>query len=417
MDSWHRIRTLRDVGRHWLSGAPSCLSVPADPYLARLAHYHGMSPILARLAQEGRLDYGSRDMERALSFQARDQAVRSLYLLGELSWLTRTFTAEGLRHLAFKGPTLSYLAYGDPGLRAMCDLDVLIAQEDIEPAEALLAGRGYRAAERATPGAMHRNWAYHAKYEGPGPGSVELHWRLLPRDLSNRWPDRSPLPHAVLLDLGGVTVPTLAPDDLALYLAIHGAKHGWERLEWLLSFAALGGRLDSWSGIVERASATGNLRCLLLAWMLATELLGAEAPPAIRDRLPADAALDRLAHQVSAGLHRSVPDSPARSHKTTVLRLQDDLRGRARCFAASLVTPAPPDLATLPLPAVLNPLYRVIRPLRLGLVAAWTVLRPGKATSQRRKPGVRLFFRPPVPSAPSRPRRGPFRRASSGYPT
>jgi len=69
----------------------------------------------------------------------------------------------------------------------------------------------------------------------------------------------------------------LGGEDLALFLCAHGAKHLWERLEWLCDLAALLARrpgLD-WDAMLARARRRGAERIVLLALHLAHELLGA----------------------------------------------------------------------------------------------------------------------------------------------
>jgi hypothetical protein len=240
---------------------------------------------------------------------------------------------------------------------------------------------------------------------------LELHWRLTERYLSVHLPVHRLWERLAPVPLAGRMVPTFAPEDLLLYLCIHGGKHEWERLEWLCSVAWLVAacpRMD-WAAIRRQARASGTERLLSLGLLLARELLGVEVPgetgmqgSGIRDHgsgeaAPArehicfperrplvsdfaavgrDRASRRLAVEIGARLFQPEKQVHARGKwYFYLLRSRERWRDRARivCFS-SVRMPHPSSRELVTLPAHLFFLYYLFRPARLlsaSMAAAW----------------------------------------------
>lgn len=62
----------------------------------------------------------------------------------ELSGLLADLRSAGLETIVLKGAALIELIYGNPALRPMIDLDLLLHKQDIPQAIELFAGRGYQ---------------------------------------------------------------------------------------------------------------------------------------------------------------------------------------------------------------------------------------------------------------------------------
>ena len=68
---------------------------------------------------------------------------------------------------------------------------------------------------------------------------VELHWRLEDRYLKFPFGTETLWSSASPERLFGNPVTALSPEMLFLYLCMHGAKHYWERLEWIACLPAV----------------------------------------------------------------------------------------------------------------------------------------------------------------------------------
>ena len=94
-------------------------------------------------------------------------------------------------------------------------------------------------------------------------------------------------------------VPTLAPDDLALFLAAHGTKEGWKKLIWVCDFAELPRKYQNihWTAVLDRARRSHSTRALLLAVLLSSKLLDTPIPMRLLDLALNDPTVQALAQQ------------------------------------------------------------------------------------------------------------------------
>jgi hypothetical protein len=175
---------------------------------------------------------------------------------------------------------------------------------------------------------------------------------------------------AVRVSLEGGEVLTMGPLDTALYLAVHGTKHGWAILGAVCDLAAAltpAQALDV-DQLLAEATQFGCLHMLLLGAALARNLLGAALPQLLARRIAATPAINALAIGVERRMFKYVGlRSGLYLDWFVSLRLLQNHRSRLRYFAARAFRPAPEDLEFMELPARLYPLYFPLRPFRLLL--------------------------------------------------
>ncbi len=132
------------------------------------------------------------------------------------------------------------MAYGDLSLRQFGDLDILIHKRDLLRAKELLISQGYQLKLTDAQEAAHiYSYCTLPFVRTNGKILVELHWALT----GKHWPfpfdfDRLRA-HLIPVSCGEAQLFSLRPEDLLLFLCVHGAKHHWERLMWICDVAAL----------------------------------------------------------------------------------------------------------------------------------------------------------------------------------
>lgn len=299
---------------------------------------------------------------------------RNLVLSRELVRLAKAFESHGILAIPFKGPVLAASVYGECALRQFVDLDFLIHKRDVLRARDLLISDGYRPRRQ-------RNDAQEAAYlrvgheyefvHNDGGVGVDLHWRITPRRLFSQFPFERLWDQAIPVSLNGTMVLSLAPEDLIMILSVHGAKHMWQRLQWICDIAEVvraHPQID-WARLMGRAGELGCQRMVCLGLLLATDLLDAPVPTGIAQRLYTTSQVASLATKVSKGLFgqpctRLGPLEVFRFHLAVRERVQD----KARClvfFLHSAITPTYGDWELLPLPSCLFFVYYMLRPFRV----------------------------------------------------
>ena len=284
-----------------------------------------------------------------LSRSRFDNAVWALNRTAQLIEILDAFDSADVSAVPYKGPVLGTQLYGSGALRIFSDLDIIVRPRDVSRARRVLIGLGYEPRAPITDVEVefmvrHR---YHEAFVRGAHGPVELHWSFTNReiafaiDLDEAWTRlRS-------VELHGRTVPTLHPEDLLLILSVHGAKHRWDRLEWLAGLAELIRQSEEmrWESVLARAKKLGVRRTLSLGLLLAVDLLEAPVPEPVVHRIRADRRLPPLVEQVREVL-REPPagwelENRIRRDRFRIL-LQERFRDRLRFVWNRATTPSDP---------------------------------------------------------------------------
>lgn len=348
--------------------------------LVSLARRHRLTPLVALHLRSVR-DLVPTNIDEELGRARHSNALWALKRTGELFEILDAFSAEDLVVVPYKGPALGSQLYGSAALRIFGDLDIVVRPQDVHDARRLLAGLGY--APRVTLDdaevqfmIRHR---YHEEWLRDDGGQVELHWRFTNReiafdlDLDHTW-DR-----LRTVDLHERCVPVFHPEDLILMLIVHGAKHRWDRLEWLAGLAELIRQSDEidWDEVMDRASGLGIRRATALGLQLAVDLLDAPVPASLRHRIRSDPTVAQLAGEVVELLDRE-PEGWSLANRFDrdrfTLRSQERMRDRVRYLWHRTLTPSDPGRWEVrKLGPWIVPLHALPRPFRLArqLYSAW----------------------------------------------
>lgn len=340
-------------------------------YLLKAASDHGLLPLLStHLDTHGRNLIPPETLQRLrkVLFSSRQD---NLYLIRRLLSVMQLFKANGIRALAFKGPILGAVLYGDLALRQAGDLDILIAKSDFKRAKDLLQSDSYRMEPQLTAAQQASHLRFHCEIQFIHQDQfsvVDLHWGLTPKtfpfdlcleDLFNR---------STSISLAGQTIETFATEDLLLYLCVHGAKHYWGKLEWVASIAEIIRSHDEldWSLVVRLTRESESEALLSLGLLLAENLFAIERLPQIDELLNRREAMARCAVRLQERLFAWRPE-PTDQLETFRWNLQFMSRRRDAVagLLRSVLVPTIADWQAVRLPDPLYPLYYGLRPIRL----------------------------------------------------
>jgi hypothetical protein len=381
----HRLRTLLKPDVNW-----DRVFVAADK--------HRIVPLVNQCLSAARLkEVPLKALERFRA-HARFGAKRNLALAAELQRLLHMFQAHGIQAVPLKGPLLALTAYGDLALRQFLDLDILVRKEDFRQATDLLLGRAYR---------LMNDHDYEWQFLRTASGTwVDIHWDLV----KDNWP--YPIIADGLWDrleaftLGGQEIRTLGPEDLLLFLCVHGAKHVWQRLSWLCDLAACiraHPGLD-WPGVVQLAKRLGSQRMLFLGVLLASDVLGAGIPRGVLRPARADGLARFLAVTIQRRFYAEA-DELLYPHNRFRLMMHGPPRHRSwyvfcdyyQRYFSRWVTPCERDRALIALPPFLHFLYYPLRFLRLVRTYGWRPWTRGIKREDNPPPAAGLGKPAPAP--------------------
>jgi len=337
--------------------------------LLRLAHVHGLLPLLHSHAVSGAVPWPA-DARADLDAGARDITHRNLALTAELLALLRLCADHAIPVVPLKGPVLAQQIYRSVALRRLGDLDLLVREEDLVRYMRLLEARGYQLApgSASAEDEFDRRSSHHVAVVDPRRRiTVELHRCLLRPRARGRWELDMIAPRLEERRFMGWPVSVLPPEDLLVYLCEHGAEHSWTRLEWLVAVAELlrSGQVRDWTRVWQWARELGTTRRIGAALLLADTLFGAGAAgvPVPSDRSAQAANRVVVLRRLATDPLRTL-ESPW--ERFGYLFLTDRTSAaRLRRSWATLMTPSLADRQAFPLPKSLSVLYRAARPLRL----------------------------------------------------
>ena len=337
--------------------------------LVLLAAQHGVRSNLLRCLSD--LSWASTPpvVRQGLQQFQRYHLPRTLSVSNELVSVATALSDADIPFATFKGPILALELYGDLALREYSDVDLIVPAAEMERAEQVLAARGYRnvQGDRAFRQAFLRHQRQYAFVRDDFDAAIDLHWAFTADPLPFPLRPSEIWSRLAFVSLGGRSVPTLAPEDLALLLAGHGTKEGWRNLGWVCDFAMLVERIPDldWSRIHHRARENRTGDVVLLACAMAHRLLDTPLPSALAGAVGRSRRVEALASGLIARLRSAPPEDIARETLEDSL-LCDHARDRIWSAVKLALAPTPSDHEAMPLPPPLWWVYRLTRPIRLG---------------------------------------------------
>jgi hypothetical protein len=252
------------------------------PMLLTLCENHRVLPLVHRaLAANGA------EIPQTFLDAVHDSQCSTERLAVELELLLTSFAQHRIEVIPLKGPVLAEALYGDVTMRPCADLDLLVRVRDFSRAETLLVEAGWKASAPADE--------YHRKFVRDGI-LVELHFGVIspltfPFDLNGVWS------RAQNATFRGHPLKMISETDRCLYLLLHGLKHAYGKLIWILDAALAlkaAGRDGNSRELLERARAQALQKVLYIGCEMVREVFPrhlpeslaaalAESPKAMRD--------------------------------------------------------------------------------------------------------------------------------------
>jgi hypothetical protein len=365
------------------------------PHLLDILQHHQVTALVSRNLEACAAEYVPQEPLTTLRTRAVENVRASFQNISELVRLVALFREEHIEVRVLKGAPLAIAAFGDPTLRGTGDIDLLIGEPDLLKANAILRSVGYLPSEPAAwlTAKRMRSYIAHQKdfsYESRQTGMViDLHWRFF---RNHQLPSNAGLKETGLswVQLGPECIPTLPPEQLFLYLCVHGALDGWLRLKWLADIGALlnGFSQEQIRAIAQTAMARRILPEFSAAVLLCQQELGFERLPAecLDPREPSVARILRLARRLMAA-NDHCPDRNHVSSATWFLNeffLHSSLSYRAELIQRSLFRPRVWEQVSLP--DALFPLYAILSPVEWLTFRVQRLMRASPRPSEKREP-------------------------------
>lgn len=359
---------------------------PPDPekLLQLLRLHHLTSVVYLTFKQSELLNDLSPVLQEQLTTQHQRFLHQNLKLTTETIKLIKQFQQADIRVIPLKGTLLSQQLYGSFIHRDSSDIDLLVEPGAYDAATTILERLNYHREEYGqswTPTQKQLYVQQRGEVTFLNPTNritIDLHARwssnkhLFTLSFDDAWQQATQLPIA-----NDNAIPVLGLPHQLLYLSVHGAKHRWERLSWLLDIAQLLQISDSLEidSVQKTAQTLGIERPIQQALELIPKWLSYEPPNLLQQQGNQSAVMQWLvttaSHQIRDRQDKLADDQLPHTNFIPLqrmlnlwqyqLRLKPGLAYRQACFTGSLFSIR--DWQMLPLPEPLWFLYIPLRPL------------------------------------------------------
>jgi len=341
--------------------------------LIPLAIRHGILPLIYKTLKPLNDEHLTHNDEILSNLKAHYIGIsqRNMLMSAELICIMKLLEENNIEALAFKGPTLAQMAYGDITLRQYSDLDILVQRKDFRMIAAKILTKGYEPlypidafTEDMVMFEMNNDCPFYDVKRGL---AVEVHWDFF-RKLALPTKKFKPWEETKTVTINGYKIQTLCNETHLLYHSLHGSKHVWERLEWIVDidrFIRAMPDLD-WDKILKMAKGMGAQKMFLLGIALSQRYFQTPLPANIRT-LCQESDLEPSITYVESEFNSDDPspeDSLVKLSK--VVGLRDNLYYKTLTILEFLFRPGINERRTIILSDKLFWLYWPLRPFGMG---------------------------------------------------
>lgn len=335
------------------------------------ARNHAVLPLLYRTLEIHAHDTMPPETITELKQQNRTIIQHNMLMCAELAVLDKMAKAMHINLIPFKGPALAQIAYGDITMRQYSDLDILIQRKDFRALATNMLARGYESLfpiEKFSGDKvmfdMNNDCPF---YDNHRQLAIELHWDFfrklaLPTEYFLPWDEQENV------TIYHHTFKTLSHETHLLYQSLHGSKHVWERLGWIVDidrFIRAIPRLN-WDKIITMAKNLGALKMFLLGIGLADRYFQTPLPENIRQKCERSE-LTPFIDYVESTLIRGGPVPENNLAKfSKIIKLRDTFYHKTLMLLEFTFRPGINERHTIILPDKFFWFYWLLRPFGMG---------------------------------------------------
>lgn len=307
--------------------------------------------------------------------------LRNLLAIDTFLHCKQLLAAEGIDAVIFKGLILAADVYEHLALRQFGDIDVLVRQQRMPQARAILQEHGYRPVYPAgmlidpqiqrlslTQTQIYDRYYHELTLQSrDNLMQIDLHWGLSPR-LYPTDPDLTTIWEGVrTASLNGHDVLTLSHEHQLLNTCIHATKDRWRSLKWVVDIDRLIRSKDNldWVHLKALASTSQSERILTFGMRLSQLLLDTPIPTSgsiSEMRMPSQSDLSAILKVLFRPDKPKPRALPCLGINPVYLRLCGGWSLRMRYLYRALTLPRPEDEVMFGLRQQQYPLWRLRRP-------------------------------------------------------
>lgn len=165
-----------------------------------------------------------------------DIVKQNMLMTSELIKVIKILEENNMEAISFKGPVLSQLAYGDVVSRQYCDLDILVKKEKVNILKDLMKTINFKRNLELTS-EQEQIWiknAHDISFSSINNINFEFHWSMLDLDHPINLENINFFENIKKTKINDFEINNISNEEFLIYLCIHGSKHLYERIEWVV---------------------------------------------------------------------------------------------------------------------------------------------------------------------------------------
>ena len=341
--------------------------------IINLATSHGILPLVYKAIKESLEEASASNIHMLSTLKLHYMSIvqSNMSMSSELIKLLHTLKKEHIEVIAFKGPTLAQVAYGDITLRQYGDIDILIKNKDRRKVIDRMTERGY-IPEIALNPKTEKTFFSHvnviAFYHPVSYIRIEIHWELLSKNYAISWEEADLWQTQTSIEMNKHHISILSTEQLLLYLCVHSAKHLYERIEWICDIDRLtraNPNMD-WETVSSEAAKLGVSRIVHLSLALCETLFELKLPQIIKEESQKDKVMQKLKNTIiKQNFGHTSPFKKSYHYFILMWKMRNKLSDKLSFVFLGIFTPTIDDFLFMQLPNKLSFLYILLRPYRL----------------------------------------------------
>ena len=333
-----------------------------------MAYSHGIFPLVYRSLKEFQQLIPD-DIFIRMKQHYMDIVKQNMLMTSELMKVVKILEENNIESISFKGPVLSQLAYGDVVSRQYCDLDILVDENNIDKVCNLLKEKNYRFDELLFEKIFENKSIFHdITIYKENIVNIEFHWRLFSDEYKTDFTSLNLNDYVTYSSISNIQLKIFKNELTLLYLSIHGTKHNWERVEWLVDIVKLVENTQlNWDEVFYIARVTKNEKILFTTLKLCVNILDLKLSDLVKTKI--DKKIEQFAKSFeNLFIERFNNTLLQEEGSKNISKIQYDLletNDSKIAFIISLLKPTQLEYSLIKLPKYLNFVYYVIRPFNV----------------------------------------------------
>ncbi len=294
MAAHHQARILLEIVRQrWDEARELVLRHPVEPesFIAQCVECDIHPWVDHLLRSEDRIDLVGERTATLLEQMRHKVRNDNMLLLARAEQALDLLKGVGVTPIVLKGLDLLHRLYGRFDQRTIDDVDLLVGEDQLTVALAVLEKAGWRSPPEPQRTHYIRS-SHHLPLQGPGPINVEfeLHWNIAQEE-RYRIDGEGLIERSQPLDISGRAVLRLEDHDLVAHILVHHLSHYFDRrLKWLVDLQHIVAQpAFSWEMVVERIRQWGAVAASAISLLHMKKLMPDLIPARVLEMLPVSA--------------------------------------------------------------------------------------------------------------------------------